>query len=219
MRLLARVRGEPIDIFTEYRDTLHRLAAALPHALQLHGGLSSGERRPSVAAFNRRRRLLATDAAADGLNLQRRCRLVVNYELPWNPARLEQRIGRVDRIGQRRRVHAISLIARDTAEDFVVASLMRRLARVAATLGERDRLAAFLTDARTAGLVIGDVPIEDAPPLPAPHGRRPRNTRSKPSHGSSRTARLTQAAPCWSHARRRGRRSHPAVPSSFAPRR
>ena len=70
----------------------------------------------------------------------------MNYELPWNPARLEQRIGRVDRIGQQRAVHAITLVARDTAEDLVIANLARRLARVVATLGERDRLGAFLTD-------------------------------------------------------------------------
>src|SRR4029079_3920753 len=99
--------------------------------------------------------LLETDAAWEGLNLQGRCRLIVNYELPWNPARLEQRIGRVDRIGQRRPVHAVTLVARDTAEDFVVANLTRRLARVAATLGERDRLAAVLGDARMARTIIG----------------------------------------------------------------
>src|SRR5438270_322771 len=77
---------------------------------------------------------------------------------------------RVDRIGQRRTVHAISLVARDTAEDLVVASLTRRLARVAATLGERDRLAAFLTDARTArGVITGaalEIERETAGPAP-----------------------------------------------------
>jgi hypothetical protein len=91
--------------------------------------------------------------------------VVVNYELPWNPARLEQRIGRVDRIGQERAVHAITLVARDTAEDLVLANLAGRLSRVVATLGERDRLGAFLTDARTARLVIaGPAPEDAAPP-------------------------------------------------------
>ena len=104
--------------------------------------------------------LLATDAAAEGLNLHHRCHLVVNYELPWNPARLEQRIGRVDRIGQRRTVHALTLTARDTAEDLVIRNLARRLARIVATLGPGDRLGAFLDDARTAGIVIGDDPFD-----------------------------------------------------------
>ena len=171
-RLLSRTGGESVIVFTEYRDTLRQLAGVLPAALHLHGGLTSAERAGVQRRFNEHGGvLLATDAAADGLNLQRRCRLIVNYELPWNPARLEQRIGRVDRIGQRRRVHAITLVARDTAEDLVVAKLARRLARVAATLGERDRLATFLTDARTARAVIAGTPqeIEDtAPPAPQP---------------------------------------------------
>jgi superfamily II DNA or RNA helicase len=175
LRLLGRVEGEAVIVFTEYRDTLRRLAEVIPEALELHGGLSSGDRTSVQRRFNETGGvLLATDAAADGLNLQRRCRLLVNYELPWNPARLEQRIGRIDRIGQRRIVHAVSLVARDTAEDLVVAALTRRLARVAATLGDRDRLATFLTDARTARSVIAggaiDPPDESAavPALPRP---------------------------------------------------
>ena len=175
LRLLSRVRGEAVIVFTEYRDTLRRLAGALPEALQLHGGLVPTQRSEVQRAFNEAGGiLLATDAAADGLNLQRRCRVLVNYELPWNPARLEQRIGRVDRIGQRRTVHAVSLVARDTAEDLVVASLARRLARVAVTLGERDRLAAFLTDAQTARSVIGGEPLEAIDPgLTTPFFCRP----------------------------------------------
>jgi Helicase conserved C-terminal domain len=171
LRLLSRVGREAVILFTEYRDTLKQLSEALPGALHLHGGLTSAERATVQRQFNERGGiLLATDAAAEGLNLQRRCRLIVNYELPWNPARLEQRIGRIDRIGQRRRVHAITLVARDTAEDLVVARLARRLARVAATLGERDRLASLLTDARTARAVIaGTLPaIEDERPAAAP---------------------------------------------------
>ncbi len=175
LRLARRTRRDAMIVFTEYRDTLRDLAGVLPDALQLHGGLAGAERAAVQRAFNERGGvLLATDAAAEGLNLQRRCRLLVNYELPWNPARLEQRIGRVDRIGQRRTVHAISLVARDTAEDLVVAALARRLARVAATLGERDRLAAFLGDARTARSVIGGAALDPedglaaAAPLPQP---------------------------------------------------
>jgi hypothetical protein len=131
--------------------------------------MTTAERAEVQARFNvHGGLLLATDAASEGLNLQQRCRVVVCYELPWNPARLEQRIGRVDRIGQCRRVHAITLVARDTAEDLVIARLARRLARVAATLGERDRLAAFLTDARTAGIVIAGAPEQPHEPTPLP---------------------------------------------------
>ena len=159
LRFLRRLGSEPVILFTEYRDTLLQLARALPPALHLHGGLTTAARAEVQRRFNADGGLLlATDAAAEGLNLQRRCRTVVNFELPWNPARLEQRIGRIDRIGQRRTVHAVTLVARDTAEDLVIANLAKRLARVAATLGDRDRLAAFLTDTRTARIVIGGAP-------------------------------------------------------------
>ena len=163
-RLLRRTADEAVIVFTEYRDTLVHLAAGLPAARHLHGGMSSGERAVVQAQFNEHGGLLlATDAAAEGLNLHGRCRLVLNYELPWNPARLEQRIGRVDRIGQRRTVHALTLVARDTAEDLVIANLVRRLSRVVASVGAGDRLAHFLSEARTARVVIGGMPADEMP--------------------------------------------------------
>jgi superfamily II DNA or RNA helicase len=136
-RLLRRVR-EPAIVFTEYRDTLKALEAAvtdLRKTTSLHGGQTPEERRDSVDAFasGRADLLLATDAGAEGLNLQSRCRLVVNLELPWNPIRLEQRIGRVDRIGQRRTVHAINLFADGTAESTVLACLLHRMDRIHAS--------------------------------------------------------------------------------------
>ena len=101
----------------------------------LHGGQTPQDRHNAVEAFTAGAAdlLLATDAGAEGLNLQSRCRLVVNLELPWNPTRLEQRIGRVDRIGQTRTVHAINLFAEGTAESTVLARLLRRLERIHAS--------------------------------------------------------------------------------------
>ena len=137
--MLRRV-GEPAIVFTEYRDTLLRIASTIapltPIAL-LHGGLTREDRRAAEERFTSgtAQVLLATDAAGEGLNLQARCRLVVNCELPWSPMRLEQRAGRVDRIGQGRPVHVIHLLARDTAETEILARLVRRLARVRASLG------------------------------------------------------------------------------------
>jgi superfamily II DNA or RNA helicase len=136
-RLLRRVK-EPIIIFTEYRDTLETLERAfrtLRRTTVLHGGRTPQERRDAVEAFasGRADLLLATDAGAEGLNLQSRCRLVVNLELPWSPTRLEQRIGRVDRIGQSRTVHALNLFADGTAESTVLAALLRRLDRIQAS--------------------------------------------------------------------------------------
>jgi len=169
LRLLRRLPAEAAIVFTEYRDTLLLLSRSVPGCLTLHGGMTPAERAEVQARFNENGGvLLATDAASEGLNLQRRCRLVICYELPWSPARLEQRIGRVDRLGQSRRVHAITLVARDTAEDLVIAKLLRKLTRVAATFGERDRLAGFLTDARMAGIVIGHSFEEPSSTTPLP---------------------------------------------------
>ena len=138
-RLLRRVQ-EPAIVFTEYRDTLMRIASALQHLapVTLHGGLTATERRDHLQAFQSgaARLLLATDAASEGLNLQQRCRLVINLELPWTPLRLEQRIGRVERIGQSRRVHAVHLLAADTAEESSVRRLRVRADRASGALAD-----------------------------------------------------------------------------------
>ena len=137
-RVIDRVR-EPVLIFTEYRDTLDALVDGLSGGRTigaLHGGLPAAVRSHTVRQFNHGGLdlLIATDAAGEGLNLHHRCRLVIDVELPWNPLRLEQRIGRVDRLGQRRRVHAIRLLHRGTVEDTVLAHLERRRLRASAAL-------------------------------------------------------------------------------------
>jgi hypothetical protein len=153
VRFLNRV-AEPVIVFTEYRDTLLHLGAAIGRsAAMLHGGLSRDDRSAALRDFltGRRSILLATDAAGEGLNLHRTCRIVINLELPWNPMRLEQRIGRVDRIGQRRTVHALHLIARDTGEARLLDRLRARIARAQMDVGAADPIgeravARFLID-------------------------------------------------------------------------
>ncbi len=157
-KLIRRTR-EPILVFTEYRDTLEALETAVGNqrtTAVLHGGQTPEERRHAVEAFasGAANLLLATDAGSEGLNLQSRCRLVVNLELPWNPTRLEQRIGRVDRIGQARTVHAINLFADRTAESTVLRSLLRRLDRIHAS------------EIEVAAAIISNAPL----PLRAPAG-------------------------------------------------
>jgi superfamily II DNA or RNA helicase len=163
-RLLRRARESAV-VFTEYRDTLmhlrRRLAgragiAAAP--IVLHGGLTREERVAALDEFARRPAalLLATDAAAEGLNLHRGCRLVVNLELPWNPMRLEQRIGRVDRIGQPRTVHAVHLVAAGTGETRILSCLRSRVAAAKADLGAPDPLGDDAERAIVRLVVAGD---------------------------------------------------------------
>jgi superfamily II DNA or RNA helicase len=137
--LLGRLaaRNERALVFTEYRDTLLHVRRTLESAgfaeaglALLHGGLTRDERRCALDAFRAGRAtvLLTTDAGGEGLNLHQGCRVVINLELPWNPMRLEQRIGRVDRIGQSRRVHVFNLVAEDTGEARILDRLKARVA-------------------------------------------------------------------------------------------
>ena len=133
---------EPAIVFTEYRDTLDSIRSRLPHSRRagsLCGAMPIELRRAAVDAFNGGDTdlLIATDAAGEGLNLHHRCRLVIDVELPWNPLRLEQRFGRVDRLGQRRRVHAWRLFHPGTIEERVLERLNLRRRRAASI----DRLA------------------------------------------------------------------------------
>jgi Lhr-like helicase len=176
LRLLARLRRRGAVsalIFTEYRDTLARLVERLTSAgydvAMLHGGLTAPDRSLVQCQFNRRGGiLLATDAAAEGLNLHHRCRLVIHYELPWNPTRLEQRCGRVDRLGQTARVHELGLVAEHTAERLVVSPLLARLR--GAGLRQKRMLDA-LAESHVAAAVMGGAVVDtengEAAPLPS----------------------------------------------------
>jgi len=156
-RLLRRVRESAV-VFTEYRDTLLHISRVLDlPCVVLHGGLTARERAAALAAFVNEHRtvLLATDAAGEGLNLHQGCRLVVNVELPWNPMRLEQRIGRVDRIGQQRTVHAFHLIATGTGEPRILRRLTQRIATAQAEIGAPDPVG-IDEELAIARLVIGE---------------------------------------------------------------
>ena len=208
-RILARV-NESVIIFTEYRDTLESLrAAAGADAAVLHGGMDRFERADAVHEFTSglARVLLATDAAGEGLNLQQGCRLVVNLELPWNPMRLEQRIGRVDRIGQRRTVHVINLLAARTAEADILIRLARRLERarqsvgaVAEVLGPADdRVVAAWLGVDKAG---GDALTGTGPPRDGPLPRTIRRPDLRAAGVEAATQSMRQR-----HVMRAGRRS------------
>jgi superfamily II DNA or RNA helicase len=132
----ALVAGEKIIIFTEHRDTLEYLAERIRGLLgrhdavvTIHGGIRREERRKIMELFAQdvdTRVLVATDAAGEGLNLQR-AHLMVNYDLPWNPNRIEQRFGRIHRIGQTEVCHLWNLVASDTREGMVFGQLLVKL--------------------------------------------------------------------------------------------
>jgi hypothetical protein len=131
--------------------------------------MTTAERHDVVQQFvtGGSRLLLATDAASEGLNLHQRCRWVINLELPWTPVRLEQRIGRVERLGQTRRVHAVHLLATGTCEAESVAMLLARMRRAAGVI---DSMRAYECEQRISRLVFGQEQDEGhhdrARPLP-----------------------------------------------------
>ena len=138
--------GHPrkLVIFTEHRDTLAYLRGRIATALGreqaiavIHGGMGREERSKAQEAFRHDpgvRILLATDAAGEGINLQR-AHLMVNYDLPWNPNRLEQRFGRIHRIGQTEVCHLWSLVAEETREGDVYRRLLEKLEQAREALG------------------------------------------------------------------------------------
>lgn len=167
-RLLHRA-AEPAIVFTEYRDTAAHLARALGvmQPLTLDGSMTPADRTAIQRTFAERDALLiSTDAASEGLNLHHRCRMVVHFELPWMPARLEQRTGRVDRFGQSRTVHEIMLVARHTCERRVLAPLVRRI-RTSAPAGAARHLSS-LPESAVAAAVLGRTPVDAPGTHPAP---------------------------------------------------
>ena len=142
-------RDQKVIVYTEHKDTLDFLIRRLEgmgYADQvafIHGGLSFEERdaqverfrAPHDAAHNGARFFIGTDAAAEGINLQF-CWILCNYDVPWNPARLEQRMGRIHRYGQKcDRVAIINLVAGKTREGRVIKTLLDKLEEIRKQLG------------------------------------------------------------------------------------
>ncbi len=133
-----------IVIFSEHRDTLNYLVERIRALLgrpetvvQIHGAMGREDRRKAQEGFTQDSQvqiLVATDAAGEGINLQR-AHLAVNYDLPWNPNRLEQRFGRIHRIGQNEVCHLWNLVAEETREGEVFTRILEKLEEERAALG------------------------------------------------------------------------------------
>ena len=135
---------QKLVLFTEHRDTLNYLEQRITTLLGrkeavviIHGGIGREERLKVQETFKHDPEvqvLLATDAAGEGINLQR-AHLMVNYDLPWNPNRIEQRFGRIHRIGQTEVCHLWNLVAEETREGDVYRRLLEKLEQARQSLG------------------------------------------------------------------------------------
>ncbi|EKP95441.1 DNA/RNA helicase, superfamily II, SNF2 family [Thermaerobacter subterraneus DSM 13965] len=174
----ARGHRRKLVIFTEHRDTARYLAWRIqtllgrPEAVVvIEGTMGREERRKAQELFTQDPNvhvLVATDAAGEGINLQR-AHLMVNYDLPWNPNRLEQRFGRIHRIGQTEVCHLWNLVAQNTREGEVYLALLRKLEAEQRALGGRvfDVLGKAIDGAELRNLMIEAIRYGDRPDVRA----------------------------------------------------
>lgn len=159
---------ERVLIFTEYRGTQDYIVEELSTLYGadqvdvINGSMDVDERRTAIARFEGDGRfLVSTEAGGEGLNLHRRCHILVNYDLPWNPMRLAQRIGRLYRYGQQHHVVAINLQGVDSADDQVVTKMYARLEQVAADMAGIDQTSSENLVSDIVGELASLLDVED----------------------------------------------------------
>ena len=139
-RRIRKMHGnEKILIFTESKDTLEYLVKRINswgYSVNfIHGGMNLPERVGAEKVFQHEKQIMvATEAAGEGINLQF-CHLMINYDIPWNPNRLEQRMGRIHRYGQQKDVYVFNLVAEDTREGQVLTKLFDKLEEIRKAIG------------------------------------------------------------------------------------
>lgn len=159
---------EKVVIFSFYRGTLaylERRLIALGHTCAvIHGDIDYDERKRIVEEFNSDggpRLLLSSEVGSEGIDLHHRCRALVNYDMPWNPMRVEQRIGRIDRVGQKAaRLAVVHFKIADTIEDRIYDRLHVRLALFANSLGDLETVIGDVVRQLTIELLSKDLTPE-----------------------------------------------------------
>ncbi|QDI92158.1 DEAD/DEAH box helicase [Salicibibacter halophilus] len=136
--------NEKVLVFTKYKKTQQLLAAVLKDhdflVAEFHGGLKRKEKEDQVNFFRDRAQVLvSTEVGGEGRNLQF-CNTMINYDLPWNPMAIEQRIGRIHRIGQQRDVYVYNLVAENTLEHYILHILDRKVNMFELVVGEVDMI-------------------------------------------------------------------------------
>jgi superfamily II DNA or RNA helicase len=148
-QVLANLDGRKLLIFTEFRDTVNYLVQKLQgwgyRVITIHGQMNMEDRLKAEHEFKTNAQIMvATEAAGEGINLQF-CSWMINYDIPWNPNRLEQRMGRIHRYGQQYEVHIYNMITQDTREGQILERLFAKLERMKEDLGT-DRVFDIIGD-------------------------------------------------------------------------
>jgi superfamily II DNA or RNA helicase len=165
---VIRLEDEKLLIFTEHRDTLESLAKRLEEkgytVATIHGGMDVDSRKQAQRQFRTRAKIMvATDAAGEGINLQF-CRYLINWDIPWNPNRLEQRMGRIHRYGQAGDVWVYNLVAQNTREGSVLQKVLSKLDVMREQMGSDrvyDVIDELLEDVPLVRLIENAIDAED----------------------------------------------------------
>lgn len=166
LKILQTSRQEKVLIFTHFQATLEALAQRLENAgiehIPYHGGLTIAQKDDAIRRFEAEGRvLLSTEAAGEGRNLQF-CHIMVNFDLPWNPQRIEQRVGRIHRVGQNRQVEIFNLSAQGTIEDYLLNILDRKLNLFELVIGEMEMILGYLTQEQDFEEMLLEVWLQSA---------------------------------------------------------
>ena len=149
-KLIQTAGQDRLIIFTHFRATLDAIAQHLTEMgvdfVPYHGGLTVQQKNEAISRFEQTGQiLLSTEAAGEGRNLQF-CHIMINFDLPWNPQRIEQRVGRIHRVGQTERVEIFNLSAEGTIEDYLLDILDRKLNMFELVIGEMEMILGHLTE-------------------------------------------------------------------------
>jgi len=161
--LRLKEKNNKLLIFTESRDTLNYLIEKIKDwgfsTTQIHGLMKMDDRIRAEQDFKNTAQIcVATEAAGEGINLQF-CSLMINYDIPWNPNRPEQRMGRIHRYGQRYEVYIYNLVAKDTREGKILIKLFEKLKSMSEQMGS-DRVFDVIGDVVESGKNLRDLIIE-----------------------------------------------------------
>ena len=174
LELLARNPDEKKLVFVHHRETMSSLADLLAQNgiefARFEGGLSGPDKDAAIADFRERVPvLLCTESGGEGRNIQF-CNTLINFDIPWNPMAIEQRIGRIDRIGQSRDVFVFNLVARGTVEEQVLRLLDEKINMFELVVGEAGAILGELEEERNFADLVLDAWL-----------RRPRSVKPRPS--------------------------------------
>ena len=165
-KLVQTAGQEKLIIFTHFRATLDALAARLRDMevdfAPYHGGLTTAQKDAAIRHFETDGQvLLSTEAAGEGRNLQF-CHVMINFDLPWNPQRIEQRVGRIHRVGQSQRVDIFNLAATGTIEDYLLSILDEKLNMFELVIGEVEMILGHLTQEQDFEAMLLEVWLQHA---------------------------------------------------------